>query len=243
MKFLDSECKAISEQPIIEKLLSSPQRDYVISNNGDKVPIHTLEDKVVALYFHAENISETDRLTEELKKAYKELTEKQVKFEVVLLYLYDTRNTFGRRNEDSFWKTFGTMPWLALPYRDPSLKKLKEIYKYPDDWELGDYEEISQLVIVGPRGEFCEPCGADILLNFKVPGYPFTREKVLKLETERIKELKLEMIWDRNTVFSKNDGFQVSSFHVSMHYSKLLVEIISPRNILFRFITRYFPDA
>ncbi|KAK1376785.1 hypothetical protein POM88_032978 [Heracleum sosnowskyi] len=31
----------------IISLLASPQRDYVISNKGDKVPIHTLEDKML----------------------------------------------------------------------------------------------------------------------------------------------------------------------------------------------------
>ena len=37
VKFLLSEWQAIAAQPTLEKLLSSPERDYVISNNGDKV--------------------------------------------------------------------------------------------------------------------------------------------------------------------------------------------------------------
>ncbi|WOH16084.1 hypothetical protein DCAR_0935633 [Daucus carota subsp. sativus] len=227
LKSLESECKAIAAEPTVEKLLSSPERDYVISNNGDKVPIHTLEDKVVALYFHAGNVTETDMLTEELRNVYEELAEKEVKFEVVLLYLCDTPITIGFRNEDSFWRTFGTMPWLALPYKDPILKKLKIIYKFPEDYIYGDDEEISKLVIVGPHGEFCEPCGADILLNYRVPGYPFTREKALELETERIKKLKLEMILETNKVLTRNDGSKVCSLDVLMHYSKSLVEILS----------------
>ncbi|KAK1377324.1 hypothetical protein POM88_033517 [Heracleum sosnowskyi] len=36
----------------IISLLASPQRDYVISNKGDKVPIHTLEDKVAQVRDH-----------------------------------------------------------------------------------------------------------------------------------------------------------------------------------------------
>nr|XP_017225585.1 PREDICTED: probable nucleoredoxin 1 isoform X2 [Daucus carota subsp. sativus] len=210
LESLESECKAIAAEPTVEKLLSSPERDYVIANNGDKVPIHTLEDKVVALYFHAGNVTETDMLTEELRNVYENLAEKEVKFEVVLLYLCDTPITIGFRNEDSFWRTFGTMPWLALPYKDPILKKLKIIYEYPEDYNYGDDEEISKLVIVGPHGEFCEPCGADILLNYRVPGYPFTREKALELETERIKKLKLEMILETNKVLTRNDGSKVS---------------------------------
>ncbi|KAK1387725.1 hypothetical protein POM88_015903 [Heracleum sosnowskyi] len=46
--FLESECKAIAMQPSLSKLLSSPERDYLITNNEEKVPIHTLEDKVTA---------------------------------------------------------------------------------------------------------------------------------------------------------------------------------------------------
>lgn len=37
LTFLNSECKAIATQPTLKNLLSSPERDYVISNNGDKV--------------------------------------------------------------------------------------------------------------------------------------------------------------------------------------------------------------
>lgn len=171
---------------------------------------------MVALYFYGESTTETDRLTLELKKAYLELANRGESFEVVLLYLYDTVNTFGHRNEYSFWKTFRKMPWLALPYKDPDLKKLKRIYEYPEyseDCCSRHYnKEISKLVIVGPRGEFCEPFGADIILNFELPGYPFTREKALKLENERIKKLKIEMIWEPDTIFSRKDGSQVSFF-------------------------------
>ncbi|WOH15967.1 hypothetical protein DCAR_0935516 [Daucus carota subsp. sativus] len=216
VKFLLSEWQAIAAQPTLEKLLSSPERDYVISNNGDKVPIHTLEDKVVALYFYADNkTTETNRLTEELKMVYKELAKREENFEVVLLYLYDTNETTGYRTEESFWKTFKTMPWLALPYKDPNLKKLKIIYKYPKYYESSE-KEVSLLVIIGPHGEFCEPCGAEILSNYKLQGYPFTREKALQLETEIIKKLKLEMIWEPKTIFSRKDGTHVSSLILFM---------------------------
>ncbi|KAK1348249.1 hypothetical protein POM88_054968 [Heracleum sosnowskyi] len=35
-----------ARQPSLKALLASPERDYLISNKGDKVPIHTLEDMV-----------------------------------------------------------------------------------------------------------------------------------------------------------------------------------------------------
>ncbi|KAK1354987.1 hypothetical protein POM88_048243 [Heracleum sosnowskyi] len=51
IRFLKSEDDAAVKQPSLELLLGSPERNYLISNKGDRVPIHTLKDKVVALYF------------------------------------------------------------------------------------------------------------------------------------------------------------------------------------------------
>ncbi|KAK1355425.1 hypothetical protein POM88_048681 [Heracleum sosnowskyi] len=54
------------EQPSLKTLLVSPERDYVISNKGEKVDIESLEDKVVALYFYEdfENVSQPLSLKE-----------------------------------------------------------------------------------------------------------------------------------------------------------------------------------
>lgn len=69
------------------------------------MPIDTLQDKVVALYFyHADNANHY--LTETLK-----LAKNNNQFEVVLVYitesdLYDSTSY----TEKSFWKDFKTMP-------------------------------------------------------------------------------------------------------------------------------------
>ena len=41
--------------PSISKLLNSPHCSYVINNQNQEVPVHDLEDKVVALYFYEEH--------------------------------------------------------------------------------------------------------------------------------------------------------------------------------------------
>ncbi|KAL8149690.1 hypothetical protein AgCh_006635 [Apium graveolens] len=209
IKFLNFEDDAIAKNPSLESLLGSRERDYVISNKGDRVPIHTLKDKVVALYFYEDGLTNYRRpqLTPQLEMAYKELKNKE-NFEVVLLYLYDTCGTLHCTNEESFWNTLKTMPWLALPFKDSSHKKLKRIFGYPDD--LDGPELAPTLVIVGPNGEFVDPCGADVLKEFGTSAYPFTRRKVANLKTEMVKELKLEMLWDPNTVFGvKYDGLEI----------------------------------
>lgn len=66
------------------------------------------------------------------------------------------------------------------------------------------------LVIFGPHGEFVELFASDILHFYKIPGYPFTRKRVAQLETEKVKELKPEMICDPNTVVRMKDRSQVS---------------------------------
>lgn len=144
--------------------------------------------------------------------AYEEFAKKKKEFEVVLIYLYDTEGTCGYTNEESFYRKFRSMPWLALLFKDPAYTKLKRFFGY--NFDLGERMETPSLVIFGPYGKFIEPWGADILMKFKFPAYPFTREKVAKLETEKIKELKLVMLWDRKTSFRRNDGTEVSSFDI-----------------------------
>ncbi|KAK1354985.1 hypothetical protein POM88_048241 [Heracleum sosnowskyi] len=46
IKFLKSEDDAAVKKPSLELLLGSPDRNYLISNKGDRVPIHTLKEKM-----------------------------------------------------------------------------------------------------------------------------------------------------------------------------------------------------
>lgn len=55
-----------------------------------QVPIHTLEEKVVALYFY--NPDCPDSLTKELKSAYEEFAKLKKIFEVVLVYIREPCN-------------------------------------------------------------------------------------------------------------------------------------------------------
>lgn len=153
--------------------------------------------------------------------AYEEFAKKKIAFEVVLIYLYDTERTCCYANEESFYKTFKSMPWLALPFRDPAYRKLKRLFGLNADED--QLVQTPSLVIIGPHGEFVEPWGAEILTSFKPLAYPFTREAVAKLETDKIKEMKLEMLWDRNALFRRNDGTEVSSFDLSEQLSSFVV--------------------
>ncbi|KAL1816022.1 probable nucleoredoxin 1 [Daucus carota subsp. sativus] len=203
LKCLDHEDYVTMEQLSVSTLLASPQRDYVITNKGDQVPLHKLEDKVVALYFFTD-ISNV-RITSKLKLAYKELCEKMEAFEVVLINLLSISSDTC---EDTFWKTFEAMPWLAIPSKDTDCcKKLLRIFD-STICDPGPYP-VSKLVIIGPRGKFIEPCGANILCCYGIPAYPFTRFSAVNLKIEKVKDVKPEMFWNLDAIFRQQNGSEV----------------------------------
>lgn len=197
----------------VKHLLSNQSRDYLINNKGVKFPVCHLEDKVVALYFYEHGITDgfTDESTTNLRDAYKQLVSVEKKsFEVVLVYLYHTWNTDGRTDANSFNRTFQTMPWLALPYKDRNCVELARIFRYP--FELDEWHPDPSLVIIGPRGDFVVPFGAaPILRTFGAPAYPFTRQKVYKLLVELVKGLKLETLWHPESIFVRGCLSKTSS--------------------------------
>ncbi|WOG99017.1 hypothetical protein DCAR_0418363 [Daucus carota subsp. sativus] len=205
MDCLENEYEEALYHPSITKLLTFPECNYVINNQNQEVPVHNLEDKVVALYFDEESISA--ELPIKLKTAYDELLAKEKNFEIVLVHIHDSVYSSECATEESFWKTFSKMPWLALPFKDPRCKYLKRVFSYPVDLEGPGPDP--RLVIIGPRGKYYELYGADILQRFGVEAYPFTRMRIAKLEATYMKELKLDKFWDPNISFIQKNGPEV----------------------------------
>lgn len=204
----------------LRALLCNKTRDYLINNEGKKIKVCDLEDKVVALYLYEEGF--TNDLTETLRIAYQQLVSVENRlFEVVLVYMYNSWNTHGRTNLETFTQTFSTMPWLAIPFQDINSAKLPRFFRYP--FELDEWHPSPSLVIIGPRGEYVVPFGAaTILKNFGTQAYPFTREIAYKLLAERVKNMKLEMLWRPNTVFVRDCVFEEStSEEVVVPFAKL----------------------
>lgn len=184
---------------------------------------------MVALFFYEDN--DSYNVAEELKVAYEELARNNKKFEVVLIYLTDTNYTWKCTNEEKFRETFKTMPWLALPFKDPIHKKLKRLFDHPQIVRPDHPKKAPSLVIFGPYGEFIEPCGAEVLSKFGVSGYPFTREHVVKLETKMVGEMKLEMLCSPTTVFQRKDGSKVIIFIFLMQLLKSLSQKLNTPSV------------
>ncbi|KAL6529809.1 hypothetical protein OROGR_015432 [Orobanche gracilis] len=85
---IKSEDEDARKHTFLKKLLVFPERDHIISNKGKQVvriPVHDLEDKVVALYFYQDY--PIDSLTKEIQAAYEQLANKE-NFEIVLVYVH-----------------------------------------------------------------------------------------------------------------------------------------------------------
>lgn len=224
-----SKDNVLGAHPSLRPLLASPERDYLINNKGHRVSISDIEDKLVALYMYEEGRS--GDLTTSLRSAYKKLVhEQQQKFEVVLVYIHDSRNTHPT-NAESFKKTFEEMPWLALPFNDTNCKKVQRIYRYPFGSE--EQKQNHSLVIIGPFGELVEPFGAaTVLMNFGIEAYPFTRKIAYMLQLEKIKKLKLDILWDPQAVFVQEICVRVLARESRLTYEEVL--FLHPRLALGR---------
>ncbi|CAA7018349.1 unnamed protein product [Microthlaspi erraticum] len=106
----------------LHSLLSSPERDFLIRNDGEQVKIDSLKGKKIGLYFSASWCSPCHMFTRHLLEAYNELSPKAC-FEVVFVSC--------DKDEESFGDYFAKMPWLAVPFTDQETRDglYDEIFK------------------------------------------------------------------------------------------------------------------
>ncbi|KAK1352967.1 hypothetical protein POM88_052805 [Heracleum sosnowskyi] len=161
-------------------LLSTPDRDFVISNDYTQVPISDLQQKTVCLLFYDDTL-ECKKCTEELKKVY----EARKDFEVVVVFAlnfgHDTSHLVGSngnfRSELKFWKAFSNMPWLALPFDDPKHRQLWRIFNrtkiYNDSYE-------PKLIIIYSKGKYFDGTIFQVLKKTRFENYPFMGKETVR---------------------------------------------------------------
>ncbi|XVF84990.1 hypothetical protein PTKIN_Ptkin17bG0083100 [Pterospermum kingtungense] len=166
----DLEEKARREQSI-KTVLVSRSRDFVVTSDGNKVPVSELEGKTVGLYFSVSSYKASVDFTPKLAEVYKKLKEKGENFEIVVISLDD--------EEESFKESF-MAPWLALPFKDKSREKLARCF---------DLSTLPTVVIIGPDGKTLHSNVAEAIEEHGIQAYPFTPEKFAELaELEKAKE-------------------------------------------------------
>ncbi|KAG1342609.1 putative nucleoredoxin 1-1 [Cocos nucifera] len=180
---LKEEEEAAKREQTIQTVLVSPSRDYLISNNGNKVSVSELEGKMVCLYFTINGMKPCDEFSLVLAKIYRNLKERGESFEIVMVSLDE--------EESSFKEGFATMPWLAMPFQDKSCEKLVRYF---------ELRTLPTLVVLGADGKTLHHNIAEIVEEHGEEaweGYPFSQEKMdllaekakAKLEAQTLESL------------------------------------------------------
>ncbi|EOY15117.1 PREDICTED: probable nucleoredoxin 2 isoform X2 [Theobroma cacao] len=161
------------ETQTLKNLLTNPDRDYILGQPiTRKVQVDSLIDKTIGLYFSAQwclpGVTFTPRLISIYQKIKQTLEEKGGEdFDIVFVS--------NDRDQSSFDTYFGSMPWLALPFGDPSIKSLAKYF---------DVQGIPCLIIIGPDGKTVTKQGRNLINLYQENAYPFTDAKVELLEKE-----------------------------------------------------------
>ncbi|XP_058769080.1 probable nucleoredoxin 1 [Vicia villosa] len=168
-------------------ILSSPDRDFLIRNNGDQVKIDSLKGKKLGFYFSASWCGPCQRFTPALVEVYNELSPKG-DFEVVFLS--------ADEDDEEFQSYFSKMPWLAVPYSDSETRSRLD--------DLFHVNGIPHLVLLDETGKVVAEDGVDIVREYGAEGYPFTSQRVQELK-DREEEAKRNQTLKSVLVSSSRD--------------------------------------
>ncbi|KAF8016576.1 hypothetical protein BT93_H1945 [Corymbia citriodora subsp. variegata] len=151
----------------VQSLLSSPDRDFLIRNNGDQVKVDSLKGKKIGLYFSASWCGPCQRFTPTLVEVYNELSPRG-DLEIIFISTDE--------DEESFTRYFSKMPWLAIPFSDSDKRdNLDELFKV---------RGIPHLVILDGTGTVLTDSGVEIVQEYGVEGHPFTPERIKELKDQ-----------------------------------------------------------
>ncbi|XP_048132428.1 probable nucleoredoxin 1 [Rhodamnia argentea] len=180
IKELKDQEEAARRNQSLTSLLVHGSRDFVVSSDGNKVPVTELEGKIVGLYFSLSMHKSCSDFSPKLLEVYEKLKEKGESFEIVQIPLDD--------EEASFNQSFGSLPWLSLPLKDKKCEKLVRYF---------DLSTLPTLVIIGRDGKTVHSNVAETVEEHGVEAYPFTPEKfeqLAEIEKKREESQTLESI-------------------------------------------------
>ncbi|XP_010692758.2 probable nucleoredoxin 2 [Beta vulgaris subsp. vulgaris] len=178
LEMLHTEQREKEERQTLVTLLTNHDRDYVLSHDPltHQVPVTSLQGKTIGLYFSAHWCLPCITFIPKLISIYKMIKQnlqEQDDFEIVFVS--------SDRDEASFHSYFQRMPWLALPFRDRTIKDLAKHF---------DVREIPCLVILGPDGKTVTKQGRYLINLYQENAYPFTEARLEFLEKQMDEEAK-----------------------------------------------------
>ncbi|XP_028784615.1 probable nucleoredoxin 2 [Neltuma alba] len=170
------------ENQTLINLLTNHNRDYVLGPpqaDIKQVPVASLVGKTIGLYFSAQWCQPCLNFTPKLISVYHKIRRTVSEagngedFEIVLVS--------SDRDQACFDSYFSGMPWLALPFGDPEIKRLVRHF---------DVQGIPTLVILGPDGKTITRNGRNLINLYQENAYPFTDSRVELLEKQLEEEAK-----------------------------------------------------
>ncbi|XP_068646753.1 probable nucleoredoxin 2 [Aristolochia californica] len=179
LKLLEDEEEEKHERQTLVNLLTNHSRDYLLANSSPKrVTVASLVGKTVGLYFSAQWCLPGLKFTPKLITVYHNIKQSLVNeqdqdFEIVLVS--------SDRDQSLFDLYYSSMPWLALPFGDPTIKNLTKYF---------DVQGIPCLVIIGPDGKTLTKQGRMLINLHLEKAYPFTQKQLESLEKQMEEEAK-----------------------------------------------------
>ncbi|KAJ0475287.1 putative protein-disulfide reductase [Helianthus annuus] len=163
------------ERQTLVNLLTNHDRDFVLAHSASKqvVSVSSLMGKTIGLYFSAQWCLPSHKFTPKLISIYQKIkqniTQQEFHGDFEIIYVSTDHN------ELEFKSSFRVMPWLALPFGDPTSKNLTKYF---------DIRGIPSLIIIGPDGKTVTNNGRSLINLYEEEAYPFTEARVELLEKQ-----------------------------------------------------------
>uniref|UniRef100_A0A7N0T5V9 protein-disulfide reductase n=1 Tax=Kalanchoe fedtschenkoi TaxID=63787 RepID=A0A7N0T5V9_KALFE len=170
MAEMDVEAVSAVQQHDVGSILSGPDRDFLVRNDGSQVKIDSLKGKKIGLYFSASWCFPCLGFTPKLVKVYNELSSKG-DFEIIFV----SGCTDDAESFDWYFLEL-RMPWLAIPFADTETRD--------NLYSLFEVEGIPHLVILDEEGKVVTDRGRSVIDEYGVDAYPFTAELIKELEKQ-----------------------------------------------------------
>ncbi|KDP36878.1 hypothetical protein JCGZ_08169 [Jatropha curcas] len=176
---LKLEEKAKHERQTLTNLLTNHHRDFLFAHPARKqVAVDSLVGKTIGLFFSAEWCRPGLKFTPKLISIYnkiKQMVKQKDDEDFEIVYVSTDRDQQG------FESYFSIMPWLALPFGDPTIKSLAKHF---------EVQGIPCLIILGPDGKTITRHGRNLINLYQEKAYPFTEARVELLEKQMEEEAK-----------------------------------------------------
>jgi hypothetical protein len=159
----------------LASLLTTPDRDYVVNNKGERFNIaQLLQGKHLALYFGGSLSSACTKFAPQMIEAYNQLKAEGKPIEVIFVS--------ADKDQRAFDEYFAKMPWHAVPYADRDTESLLS--------EVFDVEAAPRVMFTNPDGQIAHNNVVSFIRKYGARAFPFTEQSLEAAEQHRQADLE-----------------------------------------------------